>query len=115
VPRTRRGTAQTASCRVCDRPLSSGAERKLGRHLDCTPAYDEQVLTRLTQWRAQRAAERSVPVFVVFTDATLMAIAEAMPADDAALRQIPGVGPAKTGLYGSQVLELIAQAAKPGR
>jgi DNA helicase-2/ATP-dependent DNA helicase PcrA len=114
-PRQRLGTAQTANCRVCERPLSSGAERKLGRHLECAPAYDEQLLTRLKAWRAQQAGERSVPAFVVFTDATLMAIAEATPAALAELQRIPGVGGAKAEQYGEAVLKLVGQSAKPGR
>ena len=114
-PRRRLGTAQTASCRVCDRPLNSGAERKLGRHLDCTPAYDEQLLTRLKQWRADQAGEASQPAFVIFTEATLMAIAESMPSTTAELQRIPGVGAAKAAQYGDAVLPLVAQSAKPGR
>ncbi len=114
-PRPRLGTAQTAVCRVCERPVNSGAERKLGRHLECTPDYDEQLLTRLKEWRARQAAERSLPGFVIFTDATLMAIAEAQPPGPAELQRIPGVGPAKTEQYGAEVLALVAQAAKPGR
>lgn len=114
-PRPRLGTAQTAICRVCERPLNSGAERKLGRHLECTPAYDEQLLTRLRTWRAEQAEQRSVPAFVVFTDATLMAIAEAMPTDPAGLQRIPGVGAAKAEQFGAAVLGLLAQSAKPGR
>ncbi len=114
-PRPRLGTAQTAVCRVCERPLNSGAERKLGRHLECTPDYDEQLLTRLKEWRARQAAERSVPGFVIFTDATLMAIAEALPPGPAELQRIPGVGAAKTDQYGAEVLALVDQAAKPGR
>ena len=109
-PRKRLGTAQTANCRVCERPLNSGAERKLGRHLECTPAFDEQLLTRLKAWRAQQASERSVPPFVVFTDATLMAIAETAPDDLAVLQRIPGVGALKAGEYGEAVLRLVAQA-----
>ncbi|MGC3952687.1 MAG: ATP-dependent DNA helicase UvrD2 [Propionicimonas sp.] len=112
-PRLRPGTAQTASCRVCQRPLNSGAERKLGRHLECTPAYDEQLFTRLKEWRGQQAAERSVPAFVVFTDATLMAIAETLPDDLAALQRIPGVGSLKAGQYGEAVLRLVSRTAKP--
>ena len=111
-PRPRLGTAQTAVCRVCERPLSSGAERKLGRHLECTPGYDEHLLTRLREWRAEQAAERRVPGFVIFTDATLMAIAEALPAEPAQLQRIPGVGATKTEQYGADVLDLVARSGK---
>lgn len=108
-PRPRPGTAQTAICRVCDRALGSGAERKLGRHLDCQPAYDEELLDRLKQWRLELARQRSLPAFVVFTDATLMAIAEHLPSSTEGLLGIPGVGRAKCELYGPAVLEILAQ------
>jgi DNA helicase-2/ATP-dependent DNA helicase PcrA len=44
----------------------------------------------------------------VFTDATLVAIAETMPSDVAGLARIPGVGPAKLDKYGEAVLGLLA-------
>ena len=122
--RTKPATALSATCRVCGRPVTSGAERKLLRHHDCPPGYDEALLERLKQWRLEVARERSQPAFVVFTDATLMAIAEAMPADAAGLLRIPGVGRVKCEQYGPAVLEILAsersseaedQAAKPGR
>ena len=45
---------------------------------------------------------------MVFTDATLMAIAEAAPQDLDALASLPGVGPAKLERYGEAVLEIVA-------
>jgi DNA helicase II / ATP-dependent DNA helicase PcrA len=48
-----------------------------------------------------------VPAFVVFTDATLTAIAERVPADVGALASINGVGPAKLERYGTDVLDLL--------
>ena len=99
------------------KPITSGAERKLRRHLDCEPSYDEEVYARLKQWRLELARERSMPAFVIFTDATLMAIAEASPGDAAGLLRIPGVGPAKCEQYGPAVLGILAedQSANPGR
>ena len=54
--------------------------RKLGRCEDCPSAYDEALFERLREWRAEQAQEASVPAYVVFTDATLIALAEARPA-----------------------------------
>ena len=48
-----------------------------------------------------------MPAFVVFTDATLTAIAEKVPADVGALARINGVGPAKLERYGTDVLDLL--------
>ena len=48
-----------------------------------------------------------MPAYVVFTDATLQAIAETKPSDPDALATVPGVGPAKLERYADQVLALV--------
>ena len=45
---------------------------------------------------------------MVFTDATLTAIAEQRPVDRAALVGIPGIGARKVDRYGGAVLALVA-------
>ena len=45
-----------------------------------------------------------MPAYVVFTDNTLIAIAETLPADDAALVAIPGIGARKLEQFGPDVL-----------
>ncbi|WP_432572495.1 ATP-dependent DNA helicase UvrD2 [Kineococcus sp. SYSU DK005] len=94
-------------CRVCGASLTAAVERKLGRCADCPSSYDEAVYERLREWRAGTSRAASVPAYVVFTDATLTAIAEAMPRDTAALARIPGVGPAKLEKYGDDVLAVL--------
>jgi ATP-dependent DNA helicase UvrD/PcrA len=44
----------------------------------------------------------------VFTDATLTAIAEQRPSDNAALVRIPGIGARKLDRYGPAVLALVS-------
>jgi DNA helicase-2/ATP-dependent DNA helicase PcrA len=51
-----------------------------------------------------------VPPYIVFTDNTLIAIAEMLPDDDAALIAIPGIGARKLEQYGPDVLELVRQS-----
>ncbi|WP_151526140.1 ATP-dependent DNA helicase UvrD2 [Serinicoccus kebangsaanensis] len=104
----RRRLAPPRTCRTCDAILGSAAERKIGRCSDCPPTYDEQVFDALRAWRLGVAQESGVPAFVVFTDATLIAIAERTPADRDALAQISGVGERKLGLYGDAVLEILS-------
>ena len=53
--------------------------------------------------------EMKVPAYVVFTDNTLIAIAETLPADDAALVAIPGIGARKLEQFGPDVLALVRQ------
>lgn len=109
--RRRSRSAQSATCRVCNRSLNTGADRKLGRHADCPSSYDEELFGRLRQWRKSVADAASVPAFVVFTDATLMAVAEAMPSTGQEMLRIPGVGQAKLERYGDQVLQILSAEA----
>ena len=51
-----------------------------------------------------------MPAYVVFTDATLTAIAEEAPPDDAGLAAISGVGARKIEQYGADVLAILGGA-----
>jgi DNA helicase II / ATP-dependent DNA helicase PcrA len=106
--RAKRGVAH---CRVCNAPLGTTAERKIGRCEGCPATYDEELFERLRAWRASRAAAEKVPAYVVFTDLTLQAIAEVRPANPSALLRVSGVGPAKIEKYGDEVLTLVAGGA----
>ena len=48
-----------------------------------------------------------MPAYVVFTDNTLIAIAETLPTDDAALVAIPGIGARKLEQFGPDVLAMV--------
>lgn len=75
----------------------------------CPSTAQEALVEELKAWRLQRAREREVPAYVVFTDATLDALAEAMPSDVDGLLAITGIGPDKAGRYGEQILDLLEQ------
>ena len=60
----------------------------------------------LRAWRSEEAKQASVPAYVVFTDATLVAIAEALPTTERALLAVSGVGRTKLEKYGAAVLAL---------
>jgi ATP-dependent DNA helicase UvrD/PcrA len=102
----RRAARGPMPCRVCGRPLTAALERKLGRCEDCPSALNEELLDALRDWRAGVAKDQKVPAYVVFTDATLQAIAERTPESDAELAQISGVGRTKLDRYGAAVLAL---------
>ncbi|MEU4682135.1 ATP-dependent DNA helicase UvrD2 [Streptomyces xinghaiensis] len=95
-------------CRVCGRTLTDAGEMKLMRCEDCPSELDEGLHERLLEWRAERARELGQPAFCVFTDKTLLAIAEAVPGDAAELAVISGVGRRKLDRYGADVLALCA-------
>jgi DNA helicase-2/ATP-dependent DNA helicase PcrA len=70
-------------------------------------AEDAELFGRLRAWRKLQADAQQVPAFVVFSDATLVAIADARPVSRAALARVSGVGPAKLGRYAEPVLAVI--------
>jgi DNA helicase-2/ATP-dependent DNA helicase PcrA len=102
----RRGGKGPQPCRVCGRPLTAALERKLGRCEGCPSDLDEALYARLKTWRLEVAREQKVPAYVVFTDATLQAIAEHRPATEGELSAIPGVGAVKLERYGAAVLAM---------
>ena len=70
---------------------------------------DDPMFRRLRDWRLGVAREQSVPAYVVFSDATLQAIADARPSTAAELSRVPGVGAVKLDRYGAAVLEICAE------
>ncbi|WP_099053623.1 ATP-dependent DNA helicase UvrD2 [Streptomyces leeuwenhoekii] len=104
----RRTQRTPARCRVCGRPLTDGGEMKLMRCEDCPSDMDEGVYERLREWREIQARRSGQPAFCVFTDKTLMAIAESVPEDERELARIPGVGARKLSRYGTDVLAICA-------
>ncbi|MBE7323527.1 ATP-dependent DNA helicase UvrD2 [Nocardioides sp. Y6] len=101
----RKGPAKGRHCRTCNRPLSTAAEKKVGRCAECPITYDEELFEELREWRRARAADDEVPPYVVFSDTTLQLIAEHKPQDEAGLLRISGVGPTKVERYGDDLLE----------
>ncbi|MFD9236145.1 ATP-dependent DNA helicase UvrD2 [[Kitasatospora] papulosa] len=98
-------------CRVCGRTLTEAGEMKLMRCEDCPSDMDEALYERLREWRADRAKEISQPAYCVFTDKTLMAIAEAAPDSEGELVVIAGVGNRKLTRFGADVLAICAGRA----
>jgi DNA helicase-2/ATP-dependent DNA helicase PcrA len=80
--------------------------RRRGREIPAADV-DAELLAQLKDWRLRTATEMKVPAFVVFTDKTLAAIAAVMPADEAALVAVPGIGAHKLEQFGAAVLELV--------
>ncbi|MEV5243013.1 ATP-dependent DNA helicase UvrD2 [Streptomyces cinnamoneus] len=103
--RRRRGPVR---CRVCGRTLTDAGEIKLMRCEDCPCELDEALYERLRDWRAEQARLLGQPAFCIFTDKTLLAIAEAVPGTEPELAGISGVGGRKLATFGADVLALCA-------
>ncbi|MGV9312449.1 ATP-dependent DNA helicase UvrD2 [Streptomyces sp. NPDC003691] len=95
-------------CRVCGKTLTDAGEMKLMRCEDCPSDMDEALYERLRDWRSGQARLLGQPAYCVFTDKTLMAIAEAVPEDERQLSAISGVGGRKLDRFGADVLAICA-------
>ena len=87
--------------------LVTGPESARGRCRNCPASYDEDLFDRLKAWRKQEAARRSVPAFVVFSDATLENVATELPTTSAALLAVPGIGARKLDDFGAALIALV--------
>ncbi|WP_405612651.1 MULTISPECIES: ATP-dependent DNA helicase UvrD2 [unclassified Streptomyces] len=95
-------------CRVCGTTLTDAGEMKLMRCEGCPSDMDEALYERLREWRSDQARQLGQPAYCVFTDKTLMAIAESVPGDDGELSRISGVGGRKLERFGADVLAICA-------
>ncbi len=95
-----RGTGNAG--RKAQRPTAT-ARTALGE-LD---AAAQQRFGSLKAWRAEVAREHNLPAYVIFHDATLIAIAQSAPQSMAELEGISGIGARKLEAYGAEVLRVI--------
>ncbi|CAM2815415.1 ATP-dependent DNA helicase [Mycobacterium intermedium] len=108
--KSRRSKGTPTRCRVCNKDLTTPAAIMLRRCETCAGDVDEDLLLRLKGWRTEIAKELKMPPYIVFSDNTLIAIAEMRPTDEAALIAIPGIGARKLEQYGADVLNLVRQS-----
>jgi DNA helicase-2/ATP-dependent DNA helicase PcrA len=107
APARRRDRRAPPHCRICNSLLTTPAAIMLRRCETCAADVDTELLVQLKDWRLRTATELKVPAYIVFSDNTLTAIAEMLPADEAALVAIPGIGARKLEQFGSDVLEMV--------
>ena len=97
-----------------DRPARSSAARRPSAAkvaaADLSTAQ-EALFEALRVWRSAESKEQGVPAYIVFGDATLIAVAAAGPASLAALDGITGIGAKKLEAYGEALLEVVAASA----
>lgn len=83
------------------------APRRAGADTAKWEGVDRPLFEALRGLRQRLAAERGVPPYIVFNDATLRAVAAQRPTTLAALRKIVGIGEVKQRDYGESVLEVV--------
>lgn len=70
-------------------------------------AYEQPLWDELRKLRTQLAKQHGVPPYVIFHDATLLAMLRALPSNETELSSISGVGKAKLERYGRDFLAVI--------
>jgi ATP-dependent DNA helicase RecQ len=70
-------------------------------------AYEQPLWDALRGLRSRLAKQHGVPAYVIFHDATLLAMLRAMPENEEDLASISGIGEAKLKRYGRDFLEVI--------
>ncbi|HMS74451.1 DNA helicase RecQ [Gordonia sp. (in: high G+C Gram-positive bacteria)] len=96
---------------VIGRVTGSGSgpkARKATAADDLDPA-DQDLFEALRTWRTATAKEQDVPAYVVFSNATLQALAAHRPVTLDQLGAISGIGEKKRETYGEAVLAVIAE------
>ena len=106
-----------SSCDVCTgADLLDGAGRQprvaptSREGTDAAELRNSADFERLRAVRSELAEARGVPAYVVFSDATLLAMLAARPTTEAEMLAVSGVGPTKLQAYGSAFLAALAGA-----
>ncbi|MBZ9806530.1 DNA helicase RecQ [Mesorhizobium sp. BR1-1-9] len=89
-------------------PLARGRKRSGERSAASAEGVDASLLASLKALRLRLAKERQVPAYVVFSDRTLIDMAERRPRDLDAFAEVNGVGAAKLREFGEIFLGAIA-------
>jgi DNA helicase-2/ATP-dependent DNA helicase PcrA len=90
-----------------DREVAAPARSKKNKRKTAPEAADAALFARLRAWRKAQAAAQQVPPYVVFSDATLVAIADAQPSSRAELARVGGVGSVKLERYTEPLLAVL--------
>lgn len=93
---------------------SSLRRRKRNRGVDDLAEADAPLFESLRAWRRQQAIKADVPAYVVFSDATLRAVATGRPTSTTELLDLPGIGAVKAERFGAELLRLVGEAGQHG-
>lgn len=88
--------------------ITSEVEDNVPDEEPVTAVINQPLLTKLKQWRTERARADSVPPYMVAHDALLELIATKMPNSNQVLLGMKGLGPRKIEQYGDDILKLTA-------
>ncbi len=111
-----------ASCDACtmadvlaEAPSAKRAPRaKVSRATVTDDPVEAEAFERLRRFRREVATAAGVPAYVVFHDATLLAMVRGRPTTLAELAEVPGVGSRKLERYGARFLACLLGEPDPG-
>ncbi len=90
------------------RPLSRGAKALVPTAGSLDGAAGA-LFERLREWRNERATAEGKPAYTVLADATLRAVAVALPQSDEELIAMPGIAAAKLAQYGADLRAIVGE------
>ena len=98
--------------RSIDHRQQAAAQRsRLGTSARAKPDSSDPLVAALKSWRSTTSRAANVPAYVVFSDATLEAIASSKPKTRIALGRVPGIGPVKLDRYADVLLQIVHENA----
>lgn len=68
---------------------------------------DKDLFIKLKEWRRNRASKEGIKPYIIFSDSSLIEIANNLPKNEEELIQIRGVGEKKVLKYGKEILQII--------
>ena len=83
------------------------------RFILVTDATFQPPISALKARRRELAAERNVPAYVVFSDATLIDMAQLRPTNLELMASVNGVGPKKLETFGQIFLDVLQEHGGP--
>ncbi len=96
---------------VAANTASARSALKRSRRKDATNELEEvdiPLFEALRSWRRAQASKADVPAYVVFSDATLRAVATERPSAASELLELPGIGAVKAERFGDDLLRIVA-------
>ena len=115
TPASREVLRGQVAVRLRESSASPASSRADTRRTSAVPvdldSAGQQRLAALKAWRAEVARAHNLPAYVIFHDATLIALAAQAPQSLDALQHVHGMGVKKLQAYGEEVLRVLTQAA----
>jgi ATP-dependent DNA helicase RecQ len=112
--------ANCQSCDVCagQQTKLSGSSKSARAPASTLPAqpleYSQLAAEELRRWRRELSSDLGIPPFILFNDATLFALAAALPTNREAFLNVKGTGESRWERFGPKVVQICLTARAAG-